>query len=61
LILIAVCAECIEDPSAGEQSELFGLSEGRRPLAAMPARGDDGQQLLPLRHFDDLDEEEGAA
>jgi hypothetical protein len=59
LLLIPVCAECIEDPAAGEQQELFRLSD-RRPLAAMPPR-DDPQQPLPLADLTDADEEQGAA
>ena len=61
VLLIAVCAECIEDPAAGEQSELFGPSDRRRPLAAMPARDEGGQQSLPLGDLDDVEEERGAA
>jgi hypothetical protein len=57
LLLVPVCAECAEDPVSGEQRELVGGSE-RRPLTAMPARGDDRQQPLAL---DDVDEEQGAA
>jgi hypothetical protein len=60
LLLIPVCAECIEDPTAGEQREFFGLSD-RRPLAAMPARDDPQQPPLPLDVPDVDEEERGAA
>jgi hypothetical protein len=56
LLLIPVCAECADDPVAGEQGELFGLSR-RRPLSPMPARDDGGQASLPLEDA----EEPGAA
>jgi hypothetical protein len=56
LLLIPVCAECADDPVAGEQGDLFGPSR-RRPLTAMPPRDDDAQASLPL---DDA-QEPGAA
>ena len=60
VLLIPVCAECGEDPTAGEQRELFGLAEPlRRPPAMMPPRDDDAQQSLPLH--DATDEQRGAA
>jgi hypothetical protein len=62
LLLIPVCADCIGELSDGvgaEQRDLFGTSEYRRPLTAMPARDDDRQPTLPLSDVTDL--EEGAA
>ena len=59
LLLIPVCAECIEDPAVGEQRELFG-PDSRRPLTTMPSReDDDAQEQLPLG--DASNDERGAA
>jgi hypothetical protein len=63
LLLIPVCAECIEvgDAAGVEQGELFGRDE-RRPLRAMPARDSDPQPPLPLDDVTDDDErQQGAA
>jgi hypothetical protein len=59
VLLTPVCAECIEDPVAADQRELFAPSE-RRPLAAMPPRDENLQQGLPLGDGAD-DQERGAA
>ena len=63
VLLIAVCADCREDPTVGESGELVTPAHDspRKPLATMPSREDEGQPLLPL-HDDDTDElEPGAA
>jgi hypothetical protein len=63
LLLIPVCAECIEvgDAAGGEQGELFGRAQ-RRPLSAMPARDGESQPQLPLGDVTDVDgEQQGAA
>jgi hypothetical protein len=57
LLLIPVCAECVDDPVA-EQSDLFDATP-RRPLSAMPARDDARQPPLPLD--DATDEDRDAA
>ena len=62
VLLIPVCADCREDPTAGEQGELFGATAvARKPLATMPRRADEAQRDLPLGDLSDVDEEEGAA
>jgi hypothetical protein len=58
LLLIPVCAECLDDPVA-EQRELFEPTQ-RRPLTATPAR-DPEQPPLPLDDVTDFDKEQGAA
>ena len=60
LLLIAVCADCSEDPTAGDLvTPAHDLP--RKPLATMASREDEGQPFLPL-HDDDTDElEHGAA
>ena len=63
LLLIPVCAECIEvgDAAGVEQGELFGR-DPRRPLRAMPARDVDSQPQLPLGDVTDVDgRQRGAA
>ena len=58
LLLVAVCAECVDDPLCAEQHDLFPPPHGRRPLASMSARTVE-QPSLPL---DDANgEERGAA
>jgi hypothetical protein len=60
VMLLTVCAECVDDPTADEQQELFGpAGVPRRPLATMPGRDDDAQQALPLD--DSTHEKRGAA
>lgn len=62
VLLIPVCADCREDPTADEQGELFGPAAApRKPLATMPSRADDPQRHLPLGGLTDVDEEPGAA
>jgi hypothetical protein len=63
VLLIAVCADCSEDPTAGESGDLFTPVHDapRKPLATMASREKEEQPLLPL-HEDDTDEvEHGAA
>jgi hypothetical protein len=63
LLLIPVCAECIEvgDGVGAEQGELFGRDQ-RRPLRTMPARDGDPQPQLPLDPAtDDEERQQGAA
>ena len=56
LLLIPVCAECVDDPLA-EQRGLFEHAQ-RRPLTAMPGRDNDRQLSLPLD--DASDKQRGA-
>ena len=61
VLLIPVCADCGDDPAAGEQRELFG-HDPRRPLATMPPRDGRTQPSLPFEDFRDVDgAEHGAA
>lgn len=62
VLLIPVCAECTEDPTAGEHAEpARSAGPPRRPPATMTARGEDSdsQQRLPLD--DTFEAERGAA
>jgi hypothetical protein len=56
VLLIPVCAECIEDPTAADQRELFERPEPRRPLTRMSARDEDPQSSLELDDDTDTDE-----
>ena len=58
VLLLPMCAECLETGDLGEQGDLFPPRVIRRPLSAMPSRDEDVQQQLPL---DDGRAERGAA
>ena len=61
VLLIPVCAECIEDPTAGDQRELFERPDPRRPLTRMSARDEDPQSSLELDDDTDTDERRDVA